>query len=1152
MTIYLLYPKSFFLFFTNPNSVNMIKKKRHQCVKTVVTKFFYALFILVLTGYASHLYANETFVSEQNNKVSIHLDKKSIASGLKEIEDNSNYIFIYNEDVRASLSLPVNISIKNKDIVQTLDNLLKDTDVSYRISDRQITLYKTNKDILEQDKIIITGNVTDITGEPLIGANILIKGTTQGAITDINGNYSIALTDKHAVLVFSYIGYIQKEEPIQGRKVINVILIEDQGQLEEVVVVGYGTQKKASVVGSISTIEPAKLNVGTTRSLSNNLAGNLGGVIATQRSGEPGYDNSEFWIRGISTFGANKSPLVLVDGIERSLDNIDVQEIESMSILKDASASAVYGVRGANGVVLITTKRGKAGKTSVNVRVEHAITQPVKLPDFLGAAEYMTLLNQIAKQDNVPELFEQSRIDNTIQKVDPDLYPDVDWVDAITKDQADNTRVTLDISGGNEKLRYSFIGAYYNENGILERDKNQEWDSSLRLNRFNMRSNVDMNLTNTTLVRFNIGGYLQKRVTPPQNITDRFGDAFNTPPFVHPTIYSSGEIPRVPERVNPWADITQTGYERRTRSKLESLFSVDQDLKMILPGLKVRAVFSFDFFTENGVKRHKSPDYYNVAKGRDPETGELDLTISSYGQAFLGHEKLQEWGDNSTYLEGNITYNNTFNEKHTVDALLLYSQRDYDKGETLPYRNQGFAGRLSYTFAGRYIIEANFGYNGSENFAKGKRFGFFPSIAGGWIMSEESFMKPYINTFNKIKLRASYGLVGNDQFPNSRRFAYLTTIHDGGGDGGYKWGYLADYSRSGRWEGEMGVPNLTWETVAKTNVGIELGLWSMLDLQFDVFKERRTNIFMQRKNFPASSGFASFPWANFGKVNNQGFEVIMDVNKRIDKDWFISARGTLTYAKNKIIEQDEPLGIKGTHRSTTNYPVDQITGLLDDGLFTEDDFIDVEKGILKDDIPLHQFTDKVRPGDIKYIDVDGDNVITEKDRVPIGGTVNPELVYGFGLNLNYKSIDFGIFFQGNGKTYRMLGGATGFLPGSNQGATGNIYSNAYDSWTVENPSQDVFYPRLQLGANANNTQPSTWWLKDMSLLRLKNLELGYSLNQKWTQNAGIQFARIYLRGTNLLTFSKFKLWDPELDTKDATGLKYPLMKSYSIGLEVTF
>lgn len=1006
-----------------------------------------------------------------------------------------------------------------------------------QLVEKMIADYKAD----DQQKTV-KGLITDSNGQPMPGVNILEKGTINGAISDIDGKFSINVLSVNSVLVFSFIGFTSQEIIVRSQTFINVSLAESAIGLDEVVVTGYGTQKKYSVVGSITTINPVKLQIGTTRSLSNNLAGQLAGIIGVQRSGEPGYDNSNFWIRGISTFGGNRNPLVLIDGIERSLDNVDPAEIASFSILKDASASAVYGVRGANGVILINTKRGEIGKPKVTVRAEQGFTQPTKLPVFLGAADYLEIMNGIRKEAGQEGLYSQERIDNIRNKVDPDLYPDVNWVDLITKDQASNSRVNFDVSGGSEILRYSMVASFYNENGIIERDKTQEWDSSLKLKRYNVRSNVDMNLTPTTLLRFNIGGFMQDRNAPAQSIDGLFNEAFTIPPYVHPAIYSSGEIPRTPQRSNPWALATQTGYQRNSASKIESLFSLEQDLKFVLPGLKVKGIFSFDRYSNNSVTRSKNPDYYNPAVGRDAD-GNLLLVISDYGQKFLGYSTGSDWGNKSTYLEANFSYDQNFGN-HYINAMFLFNRRQYDDGSKLPFRNQGIAGRASYSYARRYIVEFNFGYNGSENFARGKRYGFFPSVAAGWLLSEETFMEQFKRTFSKIKLRGSYGLVGNDNL-GGRRFAYITTIDD---TGGYRWGVNNDYYRAGRWEGDYGNPNLTWETVVKANLGLELGLWNSIEFQADFFKEMRRDIFMQRKTIPGSSGFINAPWENFGKVDNKGVDMSIDVNKQITNDFFLSFHGTFTYAVNKIIEQDEPLAVKGTNRSSTGKSVGQIFGLITDGLFTNEDFANIEQGILAENVPLHTFG-PVRPGDIKYKDINLDGRIDALDNCAIGGTYDPQLVYGFGANLRYRDFDFGFFFQGLGKTYRIIGGSN-FIPGSANGSMGNILANVDDRWTVENPRQDVFYPRLSDYQNANNNQSSTWWLRDMSLLRLKNVELGYNFSKRLVAKAYMKSARIFLRGSNLLTFSGFDLWDPEVDVSN--GLKYPIMKSLSAGLVIDF
>ena len=1085
----------------------------------------------------------------QSMRLSLELSNSTIRDVFASVEKNSEYRFFYSEEVQAELHRNVSVNIKQKTIDQILSEVLAGTNLTYVLNDRQVMIVRKAETQQQEKKISVNGTVRDAQQEPLPGVNVLVKGTTIGTTTDIDGNYFINVPDKNAVLVFSYIGFESQEIKVGGQININVNMSEESNSLDEVVVVGYGSQKRASVVGSITAVEPAQLQQGTTRAVSNNLAGQLAGVIAVQRNGEPGSDGSDFWIRGISSFkGTGVSPLVLVDGIERTLDDLSAAEIESFSVLKDAAASAVYGVRGANGVIIVKTKRGQLGKPKVNFHLEQGFTKPTQLPDYIGSADYLSLMDELYMDAGNPNpLYGEDMINNYRNGTDSELYPNVNWLDAVSKDVASNTRGDLTITGGSDILRYALVASYYGERGIFVRDESKDWDSSTRLNKYNIRSNVDINVTKTTVVGVSIGGYLQEQNGMAVGGQDVWNHAFETPPFVHPVQYSGGRDVRIQNRQNPWAEATQHGYKTTSSSKVESLFSIEQDLKFITPGLKFKGLFSFDRYSQSWVKRSRTPTYYNPATGRDEE-GNLLLSVGTDGQEFLDTENKGEWGNKATYLEGNITYDRTFNGKHAVNAMFLYNQRDYQDGNVVPFRRMGIAGRASYTYDNRYIAEFNFGYNGSENFTKGNRFGFFPSVAVGYMLSEEKFMEKYKDTFSKIKFRASWGLTGNDQL-DGRRFAFFPTIDT---DGSYKWGVNNDYNRASRFEGEFGVTNLTWETVEKLNVGAELGLWNALDLQVDWFKEQRRDIFMQRNNIPSAAGFRKTPWANYGKVDNTGVDLSLTYNQQITKDLHVGLRGTFTYAHNTIIEMDEALGIMGTNRQRTGHSVNELFGLVADGLFTEEDFVTNDKGeqVLKEGIPKHTFN-TVRPGDIKYVDIDGDGSITNKDEVAMGGTVNPEIVYGFGATARYKQVDFNVFFQGNGKTYRFIGGvASSFLPGSSQGTLGNIMTNYNDRWTAENPSEDVFYPRLSYGANTNNSQNSTWWLRNMSMLRMKDIEVGYTLPKRWMSRIGLENIRLYAKGSNLLTFSAFDLWDPELDTQN--GAKYPIMKSVSFGIDVNF
>ena len=585
------------------------------------------------------------------------------------------------------------------------------------------------------------------------------------------------------------------------------------------------------------------------------------------------------------------------------------------------------------------------------------------------------------------------------------------------------------------------------------------------------------------------------------------------------------------------------------RRAVQALVSVDQDLKMLLEGLKVRALFSFDVYNNKIHYADREPVYYGIASGRDLE-GNLIHTEpnNTNGSEFLNHHNGTDYGNARTYLEAAVSYNRLFNDLHRVDAMFLFNRDSYDDGGIQPYRHQGIAGRASYTYDSRYVAEFNFGYNGSENFAPGKRYGFFPSMALGWILSNERFMSDFSQNLDKLKLRASVGQVGNDNLGNnSRRFAYITTINQG--VSGYRFGPTNGFFRGdGIREGDVGVSNLTWETVTKYNLGLEIGLWSALDLQVDVFKEDRKNIFMQRRIIPTQIGFATTPWANFGKVQNKGVEVELNYHQGFGEDWTVGLRGTFTYAKNKVLEYDDPESIKGTYRSLTGQSINTLYGYWADGLYTAADFD--ESGKLLPGLPVSELSADVRPGDIKYRDMNGDGVINSRDQGYIGGVTTPRILYGFGGNLRFKNVDFNFFFQGTGDSHRMISVGSNIIPGAGMGTMYNIFSNYTDAWDDEKQSQDVFWPRLTYGKNTQNQVSSTWWKKDISFLRLKTVELGYTLPKSFTRKYGSSNTRIYISGNDLFYFSKFKLWDPELDT--GTGLKYPAMRSVMFGLDFKF
>ena len=1085
-------------------------------------------------------------------QLSLNLNNVTRREVFNTIEKNTKYVFIYSDELLTELNEKVSIHVNKQTLDKILDKVLHLTSLGYKITNRQITVSKKAQTVIPKTPLKITGHVTDEKGEALIGVNIQEEGTNNVVITDMDGNFSIYnVSGPSSVLQFTYIGFVPLKIVVGKQTNMSVKLDPDIKGLEEVVVVGYGSQKRESVIGAITTMKPAALQVNQSRSVTN--AGQVAGVIAVQRSGEPGNDTSDFWIRGISSFGAGTTPLVLVDGIERSLSNISPEEIESFSVLKDATATAVYGVRGANGVILVQTKRGQIGKPRIQIKADYGFSAPTMLPEFVDGAKYMEVMNVASQFSSGKDMYTQAAIDATRNGTDPDLYPNVNWLKTITKDHVPNGRVSLDINGGTERLRYSMVLAYHGETGMTVTDPGVEYNTSNNLSRYNIRTNLDMNLTPSTEINVSLGGYIMNQRTPGFStnaapFTDIIYLAFKNTPIVHPTVYSNGQIPANTSQTNPWAAATHSGFISSYKSSLQSVFAVTQDIGKLwhpLKGLKAKATFSFDTYAWNSFLRRKTQTTY-MATGRDEE-GNLLTSITNQGDDYLQYAK-EAGGNRTMYLEGQLSYSRLLADNHQIDGLLLYNMRDYVNTDaasaiySLPYRTQGIAARLSYSYKGRYFIEGNFGYNGSENFSKGNKWGFFPSVAGGWLVTNEKFMENALSVLSKLKFRGSYGLVGNDQLAG-RRFAFLSTINSGNG---FTYGLIGNQGIGGKFEGDFGVEDLSWETVKKTDIGVEIGLWDCVNIQADYFHEKREDIFMQRKTIPETAGFNTNPWANFGIVKNQGFDASLEVNKSFGKDFFLSLRGNFTFSRNEIVEYDESETMKQTTRARTGNPLNTYYGLKAIGLFQEEDF--KADGTLVNGIPDHTF-EPVKPGDIRYEDTNHDGKVDAYDYQPIGRPSVPEIVYGFGFSARWKSFDLSAFFQGSTNVSNMIQGDL-LIPGSGGGGLGNIYANCDDRWDPSDPYRQVFWPRLSTNKSSNNMQYSTWWLKDVSYLRLKNLEVGYTFPKKWQKAAMMRDARIFFRGSNLLTWAAFDMWDPEINSSD--GMKYPLMKVYSFGFQVTF
>ena len=983
----------------------------------------------------------------------------------------------------------------------------------------------------KKQKRVITGVVRDSdTNEPIIGASVWLKNSSVGAVTDIDGKYSITIEGVGGVLEFSYIGMKKQEIAIIDQKSINVTLQPDTEVLDEVVVVGYGSQKKESVVGAISTLDIKKLKV-PGASISNVLAGQLSGVVAMTRSGEPGKNSAaDFYIRGVSSFKGTSTPLVLVDGIERDLDLVDTDDIASFSILKDASASAVYGVRGANGVILITTKKGEEGKPAINVRTEFGFTSPTKRPKMLDSARWAELYNEASSTKYYS--------DETIQKYrehsDPDLYPDVDWFDALFDDMAENQRVNLSITGGGDIVKYYVSGSFYNESSIYKNAGNiYGYDSSINYNKFNFRANIDLNLTKSTVLNVNLANIYEKSFGPGfgDNDNDIWGYTFNASPNAFPIEYSDGKLsgPSTDSGFNPWNMLVHSGYREQFWNSAQALVGVTQDIGKLwkpLEGLTANLKFSWDAWNTTLQRRSKTPTFYH-ARGRDDQgnliyddnNGDGEWDPVHTGSESLGFA-IGRSGTMTRYLEGSLNYNRLFAEKHRVGALLLYNQKIHTNTQAssgdaaLPYKNQGLAAAI------------------------------------GWMMSNEKWFEPITNTVDMLKLKASYGKVGNDDIGGQRRWVYESSIVGGGN---WQYGQSANQGGDGIRIGEVENLNASWEEALKLNVGIEFSLFNKVKVQADYFREERTGIFLQRAGLPAIVGISTIPYVNIGETLNQGFDSNIEYSQKIG-NVYVTARGNFTYNRNKLKNNDEP-DWEYKYQNRIGKPFGsggsmQPFGLVALGLFQSQEEID--------NSPVQSFGE-YRVGDIKYQDINGDGVINSQDQIAIGYTNLPEIMYGFGATAQWKNWDFNVFFQGAARTSFFLSGSSVkslFSSGNleRSAVNENIYNNVWMSTNTPEQNANVLYPRLSNGSGgagaSNNTQTSTWWQRNGSFIRLKNMEIGYTLPKSLTSKTFIKSFRFYVSGSNLLTFAPFDMWDPEKGGGEGSG--YPLNRVITIGFNANF
>ena len=1024
-----------------------------------------------------------------------------------------------------------------------------------------ICLLFVSVSLLAQEKTIeVTGVVTDTNKEPLVGVNVTVKDKPGlGAITDINGRYKINL-EEFSRLVFSYIGFDTQEILVKRQNVVNVSMKEsDAREIDEVVITGTGAQKKLTVTGAVTNVDVEVLKSNPSANLSNALAGNVSGVLAMQTSGQPGVNTSEFWIRGISTFGANSSALVLVDGFERDLDEINIEDIESFTVLKDASTTAIYGPRGANGVILITTKHGKEGKIKINAKVETSYNARTVTPDFADGYSYAMLMNEARITRNQERVYQDDEMEILRLGLDPDLYPNVDWMDVLLKDGAMTYRANLNMSGGGSTARYFVSLSYVNEEGMYKTDDamRKDYNTNPSSQRWNYRLNTDIDVTKTTLVKVGVSGSLKKRNAPGQG-SNVWTSLMGQNPISIPVMYSNGYIPAhgtEDNRKNPWVLATQTGYKEIWNNKIQTNISLEQKLDFITKGLRFEGRFGFDTNNQSEINRIRMPETWRAQRERDDDG---NLIFKQQSPESPMEQSSASSGERREFLEAFLQYNRAFHAHH-LSGTLKYSQDAYrttvdigtDVKNGIAKRHMGLAGRVSYNWNYRYFADFNFGYNGSENFADGHRFGFFPAFSLAWNIAEEKFIKKHLKWMNMFKIRYSYGKVGSDKLKigdTEYRFPYLYTIKDDGS--GWTW---SDYGSSdnvytGMYYSQLASNNVTWEIATKHDAGVDLSLFNdKFTATVDYFHEQRDGIYMERKYLPGIVGVTGNPKANVGSVRSEGFDGNFAYKQKIGKV-NLTVRGNFTYSKNEILEKDEMNAVY-PYQKEAGYRVNQAKGLIALGLFK--DYDDIRNS------PQQTNWGKVQPGDIKYKDVNGDGIINGSDEVAIGATTKPNLIYGFGISAQWKGFDFNAHFQGAGKSSFFINGPTVYAFSGSQ--WGNVLTNLVKDRYVDaetaatlgipvNENPNASYPRLSYGGNDNNYRASTYWLRDGSYLRMKTLEIGYTLPKTIVSKMRFNKIRVFFIGTNLLTFAKFKEWDPEMGSTN--GEKYPLAKTFTLGLTV--
>lgn len=984
-------------------------------------------------------------------------------------------------------------------------------------------------------------------GTTLPGVNVLLKGTTRGTVTDIDGQYSLNVPATGGTLVYTFIGFVTVEIPVGNQSEINIDMVGDMQSLQEVVVIGYGEQKKATLTGAVSTIGDKELIQSPVANISNSLVGRLPGLIAVQSSGEPGFDQSSLKIRGIATLnaGAESDPLILVDGVQRSnLNQIDPNEIKTLSILKDASATAVFGVRGANGVILITTKTGESGKPVINYTANFGIQSPNSLPELLGSYDYATLRNEASINSGQTPYFSEQSLELYKNGGDPYFHPDVDWFDLVLKNYSAQQQHNFNISGGSDNVKYFISLGYFDQNGAYDvQDVQTAYSANPKYRRYNFRSNFDIDFNDNFSASVKLGNQFSDSNYPGYGAGEIFFRILNSNPMMNPGVIDGMLISGVEglpsSSGSPLDAIVNNGFQRNFNNTVTTNVSLNHKLGFVTEGLSARGMIAYDNYYQHAVTRSKESVKYRIV--RDPNDNTQPVFLPQGMDAPFGFG--ESYGRNrKVYFEGALDYVKNL-EDHNLTAMVLYMQERYTapgQEYNVPRGYQGLVGRVTYNYREKYLTEFNMGYNGSENFPEGKRFGFFPSFSLGWVLTEEEFI-PTGDILSFMKIRGSYGEVGNDKIGGAR-FLYLPSVFYPN-SGGYHFGLYGNNYQwfAGSQEGRVGNPDVTWERAKKLNIGIESGFFQdKLRINADIFSENRDNILWYLGTVPALVQ-ASLPPVNIGQVENRGYEVEVSYNNNIGQiNYWV--KGNYSFSRNKILYMDEPVRAH-PWLQRTGHSVGQHWGLVSDGFYNTQEELDAA--------PNSTFAAELQLGDIRYIDQNGDGTIDQYDEVPIGYSNFPQVIYGLSFGGDYKGFDFSVLFQGADKVSTYIGemGAWAFDTDWRNATTRHL-----ERWTPERyeAGLPITYPRVELSPTQgkHNYRPSDFWLEDASYLRLKNVEVAYRFQSGFLNKVGASSMRVFVNGNNLLTWSNMKNYDPEAPA--GRGGFYPQMRVYNVGVNVQF